>query len=93
MIHIHTLKLLCNGIARFYDFNDYGGHRRKGFATYAATEVNLHKKLWFHLKKNVFLNTTKGSNKKTLIKIISFYHKIIALFTFSVLSPIGSIMY
>ncbi len=38
----------------FYYFVEYRGRHRKGFAIYAATEVNLQQKLWFHSTKMYF---------------------------------------
>jgi hypothetical protein len=43
-----------NGTARFYYFDDYKGHHRKGIAIYTATEVNLHKKYFGFIQQNVF---------------------------------------
>ncbi len=54
-----------NGTGVFYYFNDYRGHHRKGIAILTATEVNWHKKLWFHSTKMYFWTLLKGSDKRT----------------------------
>jgi hypothetical protein len=51
------------------------------------------KKTLFSINKMLFWTLKKGSNKEILIKMIYFYHKIIALFTFSQLPPIDLCLY
>jgi hypothetical protein len=56
----------------YYILIDYRGCHRKGVAIYNTISVNLQQKPWFHLTKNVFLNTTEWFKPEKVYKFTLF---------------------